>query len=161
MRRWPDHARPGRAAIVLVTLGVLVAGCGSADPSDATPPTSSAPASTVGSVADGRPDLVTLSQWVHQFDEVCVGIGASEGAAGSAMSDIERTAFTAGAVAVLRALRPPDEMADTAAELLDLIEAGQQPDVDDAAMADIDQQLLATMHTLGVSDECVGGAPAE
>ena len=56
----------------------------------------------------------------------------------------------------IRAVPPPDEMADIAAELIDLMTAA--PDTDDDA-EDLDQRAFAALSALGVSGPCVEGVP--
>ena len=108
---------------------------------------------------DDRPTSVPLDEWVGQFDAVCEAVAARLGENGSGLSDAEFAAFTAGAVTVLRTLRPPDEHADVAAELLADMESSQGADVDQVAIDEIDGRILSAMTTLGVSDTCIGGDP--
>ena len=59
----------------------------------------------------------------------------------------------------MRALPPPDEMADLAAELLDGLESSVDPSLDDAAIEALDQRAATLLTSLSVSEECIAGVP--
>lgn len=131
-------AAHARAALLLASVLTVFAGCGE---------------------DDDRAGSISLQDWVHQFDAVCEAVTVRLEGLGPGMSDAELAAFTVGSVTTLGALPPPDEQADIAATLLDDIEAGQQPGLDQATIDELDERILTAMTTLGISDTCIGGIP--
>ena len=101
-------------------------------------------------------DTIPLTQWVSEFDQKCVETVAA--LSDPDLSEDEFRAISDTAIDEMRAISEPDEMADTAAGLLDAIAANTdgiertQSEIDA-----LDQQALAAMTSLGVSDSCIGG----
>ena len=104
----------------------------------------------------GDEDTIPLADWVADFDEMCVETIAE--LSDPSLTQAQYEEISDAAIAEMRAISEPDEMADTAAELLDAIEAStdsveRTQDEIDA----LDQQVLTAMTSLGVSDACIGG----
>jgi hypothetical protein len=114
----------------------------------------------LGFVACGDDDdgdaTIPLSEWVGEFDQMCVEV---QGKLTAETTDQEFHEINDAALAQMRALAPPDEMAETATELLNVIECGPDQNLDDATIEDLDQPALAALTSLGVSQECTGGVP--
>jgi hypothetical protein len=104
----------------------------------------------------GDEDTIPLTEWVAEFDQKCVE--TIEALADPDLSEAEFAEISDAAIDEMRAIGEPDEMADTAAELLDAIAANAdgiertQSEIDA-----LDQQALTAMTSLGVSDACIGG----
>ncbi len=106
---------------------------------------------------DDQADTIPLSEWLDEFEQVCVDV-QSELTPG--LTDEEFTAVTERYAAKIRAVPLPDEMADTATELIDLmVESNTSNDLDDAAIEALDEQAFAALTALGVSGPCVEGIP--
>jgi len=104
----------------------------------------------------GDEDTIPLADWVADFDQKCVEIIAE--LSDPSLTQAQYEEISDAAIAEMRAISEPDEMADTAAQLLDAIEASTEStertqDEFDA----LDQRVLTTMTSLGVSDACIGG----
>jgi len=101
-------------------------------------------------------DTVPLAEWVVEFDQKCVETVAALSEPG--LSEAEFREISDAAVEEMRAIGEPDEMVNTAAGLLDAIATNAdgiertQSEIDA-----LDQQVLAAMTSLGVSDACIGG----
>jgi hypothetical protein len=104
----------------------------------------------------GDDETIPLAEWVAQFDQKCVETVAA--LSDPDLSEAEFAEVSDAAINEMRAISEPDEMADTAAELLDTIEATTdstertQDEIDE-----LDQRALTAMTSLGVSDACIGG----
>jgi hypothetical protein len=104
----------------------------------------------------GEEDAIPLTEWVAQFDQKCVETVAA--LSDPDLSEAEFREISDAAIDEMRAIGEPDEMADTAAELLDAIAANAdgiertQSEIDA-----LDQQAFAAMTSLGVSDACISG----
>jgi hypothetical protein len=104
----------------------------------------------------GDDETIPLAEWVAQFDQKCVETVAALSAPD--LSEAEFAEVSDAAIDKMRAIGEPDEMADTAASLLDAIAANDdgiertQSEIDA-----LDQQAFAAMTILGVSDACIGG----
>lgn len=125
--------RVGALTIGLALLALSLAACGDDDADASTMP---------------------LAEWVAAFDEVCLQV----------ITDVEADpedfeAISDRGIAEMQALPEPDEMADTAADLLDMIGSDQDPDLSQAEIDAIEDLLLEDFTALGVSHACVGGLP--
>ena len=136
-QRSPRRARATAAAVVVILAVALgLAACGDSDTSEATIP---------------------LSEWVDEFDQICLDIIA-EIESDSDLTDDEFEAIIDRGITAMRALPEPDEMAETAAELLDAISSDDE-NLDDAASEALDQRLGTAFTSLGVSAACQRGTP--
>ena len=104
----------------------------------------------------GDEDTIPLADWVADFDQKCVETITE--LSDPSLTQAEFEEISNAAIEEMRAIPEPDEMADTAAQLLDAIEAStdsaeRTQDEIDA----LDQQVLTAMTSLGVSDACIGG----
>lgn len=106
---------------------------------------------------DDNADTIALADWVNQFEQACLDVAAELSTPG--LTEEEFTEISIRAIADMRAIPEPDELADTAAELLDALEANSDQDLDDATIAALDEQVINGMTELGVSDDCIGGEP--
>ena len=101
-------------------------------------------------------DSIPLAQWVAEFDQKCVETMAA--LSDPDLSDAEFREISDTAIAGMRAIGEPDEMADVAAGLLNAIAANDDGAERTQSEIDaLDQQALAAMTSLGVSDSCIGG----
>jgi hypothetical protein len=104
----------------------------------------------------GDEDTIPLTEWAAQFDQKCVA--TSTELSDPSLTQAEFQEISDAAINAMRAISEPDEMADTAAELLDVIEKSTdatertQDEIDE-----LDQRALTAMTSLGVSDACIGG----
>lgn len=103
---------------------------------------------------DGGVATMPLAEWVAAFDEVCLGV----------VTDLEADpdnfdAINERGIAEMRALPEPDEMADTADDLLNTIGSDQDSDLSQAEIDAIDERLFTAFLALGVSDACIRGVP--
>ena len=105
---------------------------------------------------DDDDDSIPLSQWVAEFDQKCVETMAA--LSDPDLSDAEFREISDTAIAEMRAIGEPGEMADVAAGLLNTIAANDDGAERTQSEIDaLDQQALAAMTSLGVSDSCIGG----
>lgn len=96
-----------------------------------------------------------MAEWVTRFDQQCVDTIAALSEPG--LTEPEYKAINNAAFNEMRAIPPPGQMADTAAALIDAIEASTESTERTQAEIDaLDQQVLDTMTSLGVSDSCIG-----
>jgi hypothetical protein len=104
---------------------------------------------------DNDDATIPLSEWVEEFDQMCLDL---QGEATPELTDAEFFALSDRYLARMRAVSPPAELADTAAELLDLIdESTGASDLDDAEIAALDERAFAALTELGVSGACITG----
>ena len=104
---------------------------------------------------DSSAATIPLSEWLEEFDQMCLDLQAE---ATPELTDEEFMALSDRYLEQMRAVSPPAEMADTAAELLDLIEDSTgTSDLDDAEIAALDERALAALTELGVSGACIAG----
>lgn len=109
-----------------------------------------------GACGNDDDDSIPLSQWVAEFDQKCVETMAA--LSDPDLSDAEFREISDTAIAEMRAIGEPDEMADVAAGLLNTIAANDDGTERTQSEIDaLDQQALAAMTSLGVSDSCIGG----
>ncbi len=115
----------------------------------------SALAAACGTPASSAEATVPVSEWVAEFDRLCVETSAELTAD---LSDKEFAAISRRALNEMRELPAPDEMANEADELLEAIETTTTDlNLDDATIEALDNQALDAMTALGVSDACIGG----
>jgi hypothetical protein len=101
-------------------------------------------------------DTIPLTEWVAEFDQVCVETVAA--LSDPDLSEAEFAEVSDAAIDEMRAIGEPDEMADTAAGLLDAIAANADGiERTQSEIGELDQQAFAAMTSLGVSDACIGG----
>jgi len=101
-------------------------------------------------------DSIPLSQWVAEFDQKCAETIAV--LSDPDLSEAEFREISDAAIDEMRAIGEPDEMADVAADLLDAIAANDDGTERTQSEIDaLDQQALAAMTSLGVSESCIGG----
>ena len=112
-----------------------------------------------GGCGGGSSDTIALSDWVTQFEQTCTDVLAQ--LSDPALTDEEFTDISLQAIADMRAIGQPDEMADVVTDLLDALESNSDQDLDAATIEANDQRVLTAMASLGVTDACVGGAPGE
>ncbi len=106
--------------------------------------------------SDDDDDTIPLTQWVAEFDQKCVE--TIDALSDPELSEAEFAEVSDAAIDEMRTIGEPDEMADTAAGLLDAI--GANTDGIERTQSEIDaldQQALAAMTSLGVSDACISG----
>jgi hypothetical protein len=99
-------------------------------------------------------DTIPLAQWVAEFDQKCVE--TIDALSDPDLSEAEFTEVRDAAIEEMPTIGESDEMADTAAGLPDAI--GANTDGIERTQAEIDaldQQALAAMTSLGVSDVCI------
>ena len=103
---------------------------------------------------DDEPSTVPLSEWVDEFDKICLELLAD------VQSDPDLTeekfeTLADAAIAEIRSLTPPDEMADVATELLDLLSADVHSDggIPQSEADTLDEAFMS----LGIADECIAG----
>ena len=117
-------------------------------------------AASVAVASCGASDTIPVAEWVAQFDQACVDTAEQLSAPG--LSDAEWDRITEAALTEMRAVPEPDEMADTAADLVDAIEASSdRSQRTDEEVNALDDRVLTAARALGVSEACIGGAPGE
>lgn len=108
----------------------------------------------------GGNDTIPVAEWVAQFDQACVDTVEQLSAPG--LSDAEWNRINDAAFTEMRAVPEPDEMADTAAGLIDALEEStDRSQRTDEEINALDDQVLTAARAMGVSDACIGGAPGE
>jgi hypothetical protein len=106
---------------------------------------------------DSDDATIPLSEWLGEFDQMCLDLQAE---ATPELTDDEFMALSDRYLAQMRAVSAPAELADTATELLDLIEESTgASDLDDAEIAALDERASTALTELGVSEACVRGVP--
>ncbi len=103
---------------------------------------------------EAEASTIPIAEWVAEFDAMCVEVIE---ASTPEMTDEEFAEISDAAMVEMRAIPAPDEMAETAAELLDVIDESSQPNVAEADIESLDERAFAALTALGVSDECMGG----
>jgi hypothetical protein len=102
-----------------------------------------------------RDGTIPLVEWVTRFDRQCVDTLAALSQPG--LTEAEYQDINDAAFSEMRAIPPPDQMADTAASLVDGLQAStDSTERTQTEIEALDQQLLDTMRSLGVSDACIG-----
>lgn len=115
---------------------------------------------SITACGDGDSGTTPLADWVTQFDRACVETAEQLSAPG--LSEEEWDRISDAALAEMRAVPEPDEMAETAMDLIDAIEASSDGiERTDAEINALDEQVLTAVRALGVSDACIGGASGE
>lgn len=113
-----------------------------------------------GACGDGDSDTIPVAEWVAQFDVVCVDTAERLSAPG--LSGAEWDRISGAAMLEMRAVPEPDEMAETASDLLDAIEeSSERTERTDDEINALDGRVVTAATELGVSDECIGGVPGE
>jgi hypothetical protein len=110
----------------------------------------------VGVACSDDDDTIPLAAWVAEFDQKCVE--TIDALSDPDLSEAEFAEVSDAAIDEIRTIGEPDEMADTAAGLLDAI--GANTDGIERTQSEIDaldQQALAAMTSLGVADACISG----
>jgi len=101
-------------------------------------------------------DSIPLAQWVSEFDQTCVETIAA--LSETNLSEAEFQEISDAAIEEMLAIGEPDEMADVAAGLIDVMATnGDGIERTPSEIDALDQQALAAMTRLGVSDSCIGG----
>ena len=101
-------------------------------------------------------DSIPLAQWVAEFDQTCVE--TIDALSEPNLSEAEFQEISDAAIEEMLAIGEPDEMADVAAGLLDVMATnGDGIERTPSEIDALDQQALAAMTSLGVSDSCIGG----
>jgi hypothetical protein len=101
-------------------------------------------------------DSIPLTQWVSEFDQTCVETIAA--LSNPDLSEAEFQEISDAAIEEMRAIGEPDEMADVAAGLLDVMATnGDEIERTQSEIDALDQQAFAAMTSLGISDSCIGG----
>jgi hypothetical protein len=127
------------ATVVVLAVAIGLAACGDSDTTEGTIP---------------------LSEWVDEFDQICLDVIAEVESA-TDLTDDEFDAMFDQFGTEVRALPEPDAMADTVADLVDAISSTISSDdenLDDAALEALDERVGAAMTSLGVSEACIRGA---
>ncbi len=102
-----------------------------------------------------RDGTVPLVEWVTWFDQQCVDTVAALSEPG--LTEAEYQDINDAAFSEMRAIPPPDQMADTAAGLVDGLQAStDSTERTQTEIEALDQQLLDAMRSLGISDACIG-----
>ena len=109
--------------------------------------------------SDSSEDTIPLSEWVDEFDQICLDTIAEVVESDPDLTDDEFEAIVGCSITAMRPLPEPDEMAETAAELLDAISSDDE-NLDDAAREALDQRLGTAFNSLGVSEACRRGVSA-
>jgi hypothetical protein len=122
------------ATVVLLAVAIGLAACGDSDTTEVTIP---------------------LSEWVDEFDQICLD-GIAELESATDMTDDEFEARFDQFVTEVGALPEPDAMADTVADLVDAIGSDDE-NLDDGAYEALDERIAAAMTSLGVSEACIRG----
>jgi hypothetical protein len=104
------------------------------------------------------PAAISIDDWTAEFNRLCVE--TTEQLAESDLTDEQFAEISNSALAKMRAIGEPATEADAALTLLDVIETQSNDfELSDAETADLDARFLEAARALGVSDECIGGAP--
>jgi hypothetical protein len=115
---------------------------------------SAAESTTTAAVEEVAP---TLAEWVAEFDRLCV---ETANALTPELTEAEFAEVSSQAIVEMRAIGLPAEKTDEAEAMLEAIEeTTTDPNLTDDQIAAYDQQFLAAATRLGISDDCIGGAP--
>ncbi len=144
--------RPTRLLTSAVVACLLAAtGCSDSDTTEtatsAAPPTDLAPT-----------EQIPINEWVAAFERHC--IETAERRSDPALTSDDLAEISSNSIREMRAIGEPATQAADALILLEVIESQTNPT--DLSQEEIDEQdtkFLAAAATLGISDECLGGAP--
>jgi hypothetical protein len=106
---------------------------------------------------DNSEDTIPVSEWVTEFNQRCVEIGAE--LSNPELSDTEYRKINERGIAEMRAIGTPSNNATEAETLLTVLESSTiETTLDDEAISALDQQFLDAATVLGISDACIRGA---
>jgi hypothetical protein len=101
----------------------------------------------------GGEDTIPLSEWLEEFEELCSDAQAE---ITPDMTEAEFAEVGDRYRVLVQAITPPDEMADTVTELIDvLFDTGEG--LDDAEIQALDERVFEAFTALGISDSCTEG----